>query len=314
MRTLRLPFLLGIMLILSGCDGLARWAYDTALDAERARAGLESHRLTTADGVEWHYLRSDSADDKPVVLLVHGFGADSSNWVRFVNELEGEYHFIVPDLPAHGDSTRSLDLNYTTEAQGARLLTLMSELGIEQFHMAGNSMGGEITLRTTYLAPQRVLSMGLIDAAGITLRTPEFDELAEASPESNPLIARTPDDMFMVMDWAMADPPYMPDFFIRVMGEKKAANAEVADKVWADLHTQESMQPLLPSMTTPTLILWGALDRLLGLDNAEIFDAELPDSELVVFDDIGHVPMAEAPGRSADVYREFWSSVEQRRM
>lgn len=106
----------------------------------------------------------------------------------------------------------------------------------------------------------------------------------------------------------------MPDFFIRVMGEKKAANAEVADKVWADLHTQESMQPLLPSMTTPTLILWGALDRLLGLDNAEIFDAELPDSELVVFDDIGHVPMAEAPGRSADVYREFWSSVEQRRM
>ena len=314
MRPLPLTILLAMTLLMAGCDNLARWAYDAALEAEKARAGLIDHNQTTADGIEWHYLRSEAALDKPVVLLVHGFGADSSNWVRFVNELEGEYHFIVPDLPGHGATTRSLELDYSTPQQAARLLTLMTTLGITEFHMAGNSMGGDITLRTTELAPQRVLSMGLIDSAGITLRTPEFAELSDASPDTNPLIARTPEDMFTVMDWAMADPPYLPDFFIRIMGEKKAANAAIADKVWADLDQQPSIRGKLPAMTTPALILWGAQDRLLGLDNAEIFDAELPDSELVVFEQIGHAPMVEAPARSAEVYRQFWQSVEKRRL
>ena len=314
MRHLQACFLLAATFLLSGCDSLAHWAYDAALEAEKARAGLADHTLTTADGIEWHYLRSEEAGDKPVVLLVHGFGADSSNWVRFVNELEGEYHFIVPDLPGHGTTTRNLELNYSTPNQAARVLTLMTALEVEQFHMAGNSMGGDITLRTTEIAPQRVLSMGLIDSAGITLRTPEFAELSDASPESNPLIAREPDDMFMVMDWAMAEPPYLPDFFIRVMGEKKAANAAVADKVWDDIGDQPSIRDQLPAMTTPALILWGSEDRLLGLDNAQIFDEALPDSELVIFEGIGHVPMAEAPAESAEVFRQFWQSVEKRRL
>ena len=316
MKRLIASFLLVSSTLLSGCDDMARWAYDTAISAEQARAGLASHTLTTADGIDWHYLRSEQAPGKPVVLLVHGFGADSSNWVRMVNELEGDYDFIVPDLPGHGQSSREADRDYRIDTQAARLLTLMSALEVEQFHMAGNSMGGHITLATTRLAPQRVLSMGLIDAAGITLRTPEFAELSDKSPESNPLIARSPEDMFMVMEWAMEKPPYLPDFFVEVMGERKAANAATADKIWSDLSDENAQPagPYLESLTTPALILWGAKDRLLGLDNAEIFAEKLPINELVVFDDIGHVPMAEAPGRTAEVYHTFWQSVEAQRL
>jgi len=316
MKRLIASFLLASTTLLAGCDNMARWAYDTAISAETARAGLAEHTLTTADGIDWHYLRSEDAAGKPVVLLVHGFGADSSNWVRMVNELEGQYDFVVPDLPGHGASSREADRDYRIDTQAARLLTLMSALEIDQFHMAGNSMGGHITLATARLAPQRVVSMGLIDAAGITLRTPEFAELSDRSPETNPLIARSPEDMFTVMDWAMADPPYMPDFFVEVMGEKKAANAATADKVWNDLQGESAQPagPYLESLTTPALILWGAKDRLLGLDNAEIFHEKLPVNELVVFDDIGHVPMAEAPARTADVYDGFWQSVETQRL
>lgn len=317
MRRFALAVLALASFSLTGCNDIARWAYDAGLSAEKARAGLQTTTVSTPDGIQWHLLRSETGQDKPAVLLVHGFGADSSNWVRFANELEGDYQFIIPDLPGHGASTRDLELDYATEHQAARLLTLMTTLGIEQFHMAGNSMGGAITIDAAVLAPQRVLSMGLVDAAGITLRTPEFDELVVSSPDSNPLIARSAEDMFTVMEWAMADPPWMPDFFVEVMGEKKAANAAVADKVWSDLSqhgADDEAIARLGTITTPTFILWGREDRLLGVDNAEIFKRELPDSELVILDGIGHVPMAETPGRSAALYDAFWQQVEKRRL
>jgi len=94
------------------------------------------------------------------------------------------------------------------------------------------------------------------------------------------------------------------------MGQKKAANAEVAEKVWGDLLDDPGMgledKNVLPTIQTPTLVLWGREDRLLGVDNVDAFLEELPQSRAVILDGIGHVPMAEAPGKSADAFRAFW--------
>ena len=160
--------------LLSACDNAAQWAYQNGLEFEISRAGLQEETITTDDGIQWHLLVSESSTSAPPVLLIHGFGADASNWVRFAGNLEEEFYFVVPDLPGHGDSTRDLGLDYTMKAQAKRLLTLMDTLQIEQFHVAGNSMGGAITLEMARQAPQRVLSMGLVDSAGLTRQTPEF--------------------------------------------------------------------------------------------------------------------------------------------
>ena len=117
MHSLKLSLLLISTIVLSGCDGLAKWAYETGLSLEKGRAGLTDQTVETSDGIQWHLLRSEGQQDKPAVLLIHGFGADSSNWVRFVNELEGDFHFVVPDLPGHGDTARNTDLDYTMAAQ-----------------------------------------------------------------------------------------------------------------------------------------------------------------------------------------------------
>jgi|GEM_PF-6858303 len=97
---------------LNGCEDAARWAYDNGLSMEKSRAGLEDQTLTTADGIEWHLLASEQnsndTTDKEAVLLIHGFSADSSNWIRFANELEGDFFFVIPDLPGHGETTRTL--------------------------------------------------------------------------------------------------------------------------------------------------------------------------------------------------------------
>ncbi|EKF73057.1 carboxylic ester hydrolase [Alcanivorax hongdengensis A-11-3] len=296
-------------MMLAGCDNLAQWAFNAAVAAEQERAGLHPETLTTDDGIQWHVLVSNAHQQKPAVLLVHGFGADSSNWVRFANELEGDYYFVIPDLPGHGESTRSLDLDYRSAAQARRLLTLMDKLGIDRFHVAGNSMGGAISLAVEQQASQRVLSMGLIDSAGLTRQTPAFTNLL-ATSDSNPLIPHSPEEFRTTLKWAMEDPPYLPDFFVEVMGNMKAANAPVAEKIWKDLHDDPGMSledtGKLEKMKVPTLVLWGRQDRLLDLSNVKAFTAELPQARSVVLDGIGHVPMAEAPQKTADAFRVFW--------
>lgn len=302
-------FVLLSSLALSGCGDLAHWGFKTAVAAEQERAGLVSKTLTTGDGIQWHLLLSEDHSDKPAVLLLHGFGADASNWVRFANELEGEYYFVIPDLPGQGQSTRTTALDYHIAAQAGRLITLMDHLGIKRFHVAGNSMGGAITLALARQAPDRVLSMGLVDAAGLTRQTAEFTALLQHS-KNNPLIPRSAEDFRTTLKWAMADPPYLPDFFVEVMGARKAANAPVAEKIWHDLQGDPGMElegsGKLAVLKQPTLVLWGRQDRLLDVSNVKEFLTELPQARAVVLDGIGHVPMAESPQKSADAFRVFW--------
>lgn len=298
-----------LILLLAGCDDAAKRAYEIGLDMETSRAGLKEKHVVTEDGIQWYLLTSEGAIDKPVVLLIHGFGADATNWLRFAGELENEFYFVVPDLPGHGASTRDLNLNYRMAAQSRRLLALVDELGIERFHVAGNSMGGAISISLARQAPERVLSMGLIDSAGLTRQTPEFRELLDNS-DSNPLIPRSPGDFTTTLRWAMEQPPYMPEFFIDIMGEEKANNAALAQIIFEQLDADPGMNlegtGKLASVTTPALVVWGQKDRLLGLDNVEVFLEELPNARSAILDHIGHLPMTEAPEKTADLFRTFW--------
>ena len=251
-----------------------------------------------------------------MVLLIHGFGADARNWVRFANQLEGEYRFIIPDLPGHGDTlplTTSMD--YRVSKQADRLFGLLNQLGAERFHVAGNSMGGAIAIEMARQHPGRLISLGLVDAAGVTLQTQEFRDVLAQSP-GNPLIPQRAEDFHTTLDWAAERSVGMPDFAITLMGAEKAANAKVAEKVWADIEGDPAMQlgqsDVLLSINTPTLVLWGREDRLLGIDNVAVFTRTLPNARAVILDGVGHVPMAEAAGQSAEVFRVFWSQVPER--
>ena len=76
---LRIVFFTLSFMLLAGCDGLSQWAYNAGLSAEKSRAGLVDKQIDTTDGIHWAYLDSETTNDLPAVMLVHGFGADSSN-------------------------------------------------------------------------------------------------------------------------------------------------------------------------------------------------------------------------------------------
>ncbi|WP_101675612.1 alpha/beta fold hydrolase [Alloalcanivorax mobilis] len=312
-KTIRVFLLCATLLLLGGCDGMRQWAYHNGMGFEKWRAGLHDQTLDTDDGISWHLLRSKAPDDVPTVLLIHGFGADSSNWIHFANELEGEYGFVIPDMPGHGQSTRRTDMNYGISEQAERLFTLMDTLGVKRFHVAGNSVGGAIAIEMARRQPQRIVSLGLVDSAGLTLETPEFLNTIERSA-GNPLIPHTAEEFHETLDWASEQSVGVPGFVITAMGEEKAANAEVAEKVWQDINLDPAMRlrgrGVLPEVKTPALVIWGRKDRLLSLENVDGFKRELPDVRAIIFDDVGHVPMAEAPEKTADAFRAFWQEVD----
>ena len=61
----------------------------------------------------------------------------------------------------------------------------------------------------------------------------------------------------------------------------------------------------IKSLKVPTLILWGAKDRLIPLENGRRFAADITGSELVVFDDLGHVPQEEDAKRTVNAVLRF---------
>jgi len=310
---IRLLLLAAALTLLAGCESSQRWVYHQGMDFEKWRAGLEEHTVSTEDGVRWHVLTSKGEEDAPAVLLIHGFGADSRNWVRFANELEGDYRFVIPDLPGHGATEpRTTDMNYGISEQAMRLFALLDAMQVEHVHVAGNSMGGAIAIEMARRQPQRLRSLGLVDSAGITLQTPEFLNALEQS-DSNPLIPHTAEEFHTTLDWATERSVGIPDFAITLMGEEKAANADVAEKVWQDINLDPAMRlkgrDVLPRIKTPTLILWGREDALLSLENVKVFQRELPNNRAVILEGVGHVPMAEVPEESAEAFRAFWNDI-----
>lgn len=311
---IRLLMLAATLVLLAGCESSQRWVYHQGMDFEKWRAGLEEHTVATDDGLRWHVLQSEGNKEAPAVLLIHGFGADSRNWVRFANELEGDYRFVIPDLAGHGNTEpRTTRMDYGISEQAERLFRLLDALEVERAHVAGNSMGGAIAIEMARRQPDRLRSLGLVDAAGITLQTPEFLNVLEQS-DSNPLIPHSAEDFRTTLDWASERSVGIPDFAITLMGEEKAANADVAEKVWQDINLDPAMRlqgrGVLPEIKTPTLILWGREDALLGVDNVEVFQRELPNSRAVILEGVGHVPMAEAPEESAEAFRAFWKDID----
>ena len=160
---IRLLMLAATLVLLAGCESSQRWVYHQGMDFEKWRAGLEEHTVSTDDGLRWRVLQSSDADQAPAVLLIHGFGADSRNWVRFANELEGDYRFVIPDLPGHGNTEpRTTNMDYGISEQAERLFRLLDALQVERAHVAGNSMGGAIAIEMARrLTPAQPVAVGL---------------------------------------------------------------------------------------------------------------------------------------------------------
>ncbi len=302
-RIFRILAVLLLLQVLGGCAGVQQSIHDAAISYETGAAGLESQSLTFDYG-ELRLLRTpELRDDRPTLVLVHGFGANKENWLSFSQELEGKYNIVAPDLPGHGDSVQDPDLAYGISRQAERLVRLMDRLEIERAHLAGNSMGGAIVAVVAAEYPERVASLALLNNAGIHEHPAELDR--HLARGENPLVLNEPSDYDELMAFAMNEPPFIPWPVSSVMAREAYENRRINRKIFQDLEADrdEDFRAVLARIQAPTLVLWGADDRIIDAANAPLVAEAVPDSRLEILEGIAHMPMIEAPEKTAALIR-----------
>ncbi len=294
--------------MLSGCSSLKYGLFDMAINYECSKADLFKKTIEV-DGRTIALLESERGENKPSIILLHGFTANKENWIRFAAYLTDAYHVVAIDLPGHGESFKNLDVRYDLDDQVRYLKEILNLLNIKKLHLAGNSMGGAISALYAATYPKQVASLFLIDPAGIHQYDCELNRLIKAG--KNPLIVECVDDFDELMDLALEEKPFFPWPIKSVMAEKAVKNKAINEKIFSDLTGahQYVFQEELKKIAASTLILWGTEDRLVHVDNAQVFNQLIPHSKKVFLDGIGHMPMLEAPEESSKIYLEFISSL-----
>ncbi len=102
----------------------------------------------------------------PAIVLAHSLGADLSVWDQVVPYLSESWRVIRWDMPGHGDSELSEGPG-RMEALCSLLLSGLDDLGVDQFHAAGISLGGMVSLALSQQHPQRVLSLAMLDSGPV---------------------------------------------------------------------------------------------------------------------------------------------------
>jgi len=100
------------------------------------------------------------------IVLIHGLGGDLDNWLFNIDALAKRASVYALDLPGHGQSSKTI-ADPTLRGLARALIQFMDEVGIEDAHLVGHSLGGAIAMQTALDAPDRVRSLALIGSAGL---------------------------------------------------------------------------------------------------------------------------------------------------
>lgn len=273
---------------------------------ERHLAGLSLKHAQVGDFNLTYYEGGPS--DAPSILMIHGFGADKDNWLRFAKPLTGAYHVIALDLPGFGDSSKP-DASYDVGSQTERLAAFTKQLGLPKLHLIGNSMGGHIAALYAARYPEQVLSVALLDNAGISApqKSEMFQRIERGEP--NPLLVNNADDFGKMLSFVFVDQPALPDALKQHFAEQAIANRPLNEKIFSHLRERYiPLEPELGKIQAPTLLLWGDKDRVLDISSIAVMQPLLKQSSVVIMKDCGHVPMIERPSETAAHYQAFLDS------
>lgn len=270
---------------------------------ERHLAGLSSQEIQIGE-FNIRYYEGGPADGE-TLLMLHGFGGNRDTWLRFSRQLTQHYHVIAVDLPGFGESSKP-DVSYDVASQVERLHALIQALKIRKLHLIGNSMGGHIAALYSARHTDDVLSLALFNNAGVTPPTKSEMIQRVQRGEPNPLVVRKPEDFDVLMRFVFATPPDMPEPLKRHFAAQSMANRTHYDRVFAQLREQYvPLEPELPRIQVPTLLLWGDQDRVLDVSSIEVMKPLLKKPSVVIMKNCGHVPMLERPDETARHYQDF---------
>lgn len=265
---------------------------------------LETSHLTVGPWT-WRYHRSGRG---PAMILIHGIGANLYCWQRLVPLLIGRFQLIAIDLPGFGGSSKSPHEHYGLDEQCQRLLDFMDALGIQEAHIVGNSMGGNIALWLARTSPERVLSVTVIaPAANPRLMPIKISRLAWASGPLSLVLSRP------AIRWAHRRTVSRKELVDGTRVEETLKTyARNPKAVRSFLRASEAIRdPRLPhelsKIKDPVLLLWGERDLLVSKSTIDGLERALRKAFRHVHKTGGHHLQEDEPEWVAEKIVEFIS-------
>jgi pimeloyl-ACP methyl ester carboxylesterase len=245
-----------------------------------------------------------SAGTGPELLFLHGAGG-GGRWLSFQATLAEQFRVRFPSHPGHGGSPAADWIEHISDL-AFHYLDLLETIGVDRVHLVGASFGGWIAAEIAVMAAHRLSSLTLIDPVGIKVDGWIYPFLFGMDI---PEIVQT---VFHDPMAALALAP--PDQSVETLAQQYRQGAAIARVSWNPYLYDPLLRRRLARITTPTLLCWGAHDRLAPVDPcARTWAKEIPDARLRVFEASGHVPHLEEPEAVAAAIVEFCREGEARR-
>jgi pimeloyl-ACP methyl ester carboxylesterase len=262
----------------------------------------EHQRWVTIDGRLVNVIELGSG---PPVVFIHGLSGSWQNWLEQLPVFARDHRVIAFDLPGFGASEMPRE-KITISGYGRFVDALLDEIGVGSAAVVGNSMGGFIGIELAIRFPERVERLVLVSAAGLSIQYLRNERaLAVLGALGNRLaaysgwvasrsdaLARRPVARRAIFGIVAHRPDRLPGPLVaeQVRGSGKPGFIPALDAL-----TDYPIRDRLGEIACPTLIVWGAEDKLVPARDADDFARLIPNSRKVVWPETGHVAMLERP-------------------
>jgi pimeloyl-ACP methyl ester carboxylesterase len=255
-------------------------------------------------------------DRGSTLILLHGGNGSIEFWLYNFATLAQHHRVYAFDMVGSG-KTDYPAASYTLAYQAEFLASFMTALAIESATLIGNSMGGGVALEFTRWYPDRVDRLVLVDSMGFgseislgirLITLPAIVSLLRpgrwmipAMLTSNFYDGQKLPPAWIELRYNIFAIPGRNQVILSI-GQSNFNLAGVLPQVY---------QPILaslPTITQPTLIIWGEFDRIIPVKHADIAAAALPNSQLEIFPNCGHHPYLEDPAKFDRLVLDFLAS------
>lgn len=288
----------------------ANKAPDRSVAELSERWAPEPSKFLNIAGMNIHLRDEGPISDKEPIVLIHGTSASLHTWDGWVEVLKEQRRVIRFDLPAFGLTGPDPQNNYKIEHYAEVVIAVLDKLQINESVLAGNSLGGYIAWATAVLHPDRVSKLILVDASGYPYESKSMPLAFKLSknpvtslllknvlPKS--LVARSVKNVYGNPDLVSNE---LVERYYQLSlreGNRSALKARFEQTL------PGPMAKKIRTIKQPTLVLWGKKDQLIPEKFGVQFSQEIPNSQLIIFDKLGHVPHEEDPQATVSAVIRF---------
>ncbi len=297
-------YILALLLIISVALA-AMIRTDVPVEELKEQYTSENSKFINIDGMDVHY--SDEGQGMPLVLI-HGISSSLNTWDGWDLSLKDDFRIIRLDLPGFGLTGPNPANDYSIEFYVSFMKSFLKELEAETCYMAGSSLGGYITWNFAADNPNMVEKMILVDAAGYPF-----------TPENTPFVFKLAQSPIAPYFKNLTPRFLLAQVITQVYGDDSKLTDEVIDRYYyhalregnrdAFLDLVQNIKFIefgkLKTINTPALIMWGEMDTWVDPILGIRFNEDLPNSELIMYPGVGHIPMEEIPEQTAEDAKKF---------